>query len=151
MAETRSNNSSLTESHNISYSSTKTMDFSSLAKTLSLNLTLKLDHTNYIFWKTQVLTAIEALDLESFINGEKTLPPKFINTLSDSCDISVQQENPDFLNLKKSDKLLMSWNFSTLTQSILGQVTSCKSSCKVWSKIERTYAQRSIARIMQLK
>ena len=45
----------------------------------------------------------------------------------------------------------MSWIFSTLTPSVLGQVTNSKSSFEVWSKIERTYAQRSMARIMQLK
>ncbi|KAK0606487.1 hypothetical protein LWI29_038288 [Acer saccharum] len=138
MANNQSNNSSTTQSPNASSSSTKAMDFSSLAKTLSLNLTLKLDHTNYIYWKTQVLTAIEALDLEGFITGEKTPPPKLITV--ETGDTTEQQENPDFLNFKKSDKLLMSWIFSTLTPSVLGQVTNSKSSFKVWSKIERTYA-----------
>lgn len=45
----------------------------------------------------------------------------------------------------------MSWIFSSLTPSVLGQVTNSKSSFEIWSKIERTYAQRSVARIMQLK
>ncbi|KAK1581862.1 hypothetical protein Q3G72_009741 [Acer saccharum] len=125
------------------------MDFSSLAKTLSLNLTLKLDHSNYIYWRTQVLTAIEALDLEVFINGTKSPHSKFITVQSG--DTEEQQENPWFANWRRSDKLLMGWIFSTLTSSVLGQVTDSKSSHEVWSKIERTYAQRSMARIMQLK
>ncbi|KAK3221842.1 hypothetical protein Dsin_008867 [Dipteronia sinensis] len=62
-----------------------------------------------------------------------------------------QHENPDFIIWKKSDKLLMSWIFSTLTPSVLGQVINSKSSFEVWSKIERTYSQRSMARIIQLK
>ena len=128
--ENRSNTSSATEPRNTSTESrnisavSKTMDFSSLAKTLSLNLTLKLDYNNYIYWKAQVLTAIEALDLEGFVNGEKLPPSKFISVPSD--DSIEQQENPDFNNWKKSDKLLMSWLFSTLTPSVLGQVTNSK-------------------------
>ena len=94
------------------------MDFSSLAKTLSLNLTLKLDHSNYIFWKMQVFTAIEALDLEDFVNGEKVPPQKTINVTSG--DIVEQRENPDFVKWKKTDKLLMSWILSTLSPSVLG-------------------------------
>ncbi|KAK0601392.1 hypothetical protein LWI29_023817 [Acer saccharum] len=82
MTENQSNNSSATESHNTTYVHTKSMEFSSLAKTLSRNLTLKLDHTNYIYWKAQVLTAIEALDFAGFINGEKTPPPKLIQVRS---------------------------------------------------------------------
>lgn len=146
MIETRSNDAFSTESSNITARSTKSMDFSSLAKTLSLNLTLRLDHSNYIYWRTQVLTTIEALDLEGLINGAKSPPSKFITVRSG--DTEEQQENPEFANWRRSDKLLMSWIFSTLTPSVLGQVTNSKSSHEIWSKIERTYAQRSMARIM---
>ncbi|KAK3218135.1 hypothetical protein Dsin_012105 [Dipteronia sinensis] len=106
MTDSRSNASFSTESHNISSTTDKSTDFSSLAKTLSLNLTLKLDHSNYIYWKTQVFTAIEALDLECFINGENVPPPMFVTTRSG--DTIEQIENPDFINWKKFDKLLMS-------------------------------------------
>ncbi|KAK2640656.1 hypothetical protein Ddye_028451 [Dipteronia dyeriana] len=99
--------------------------------------------------RTQVLTAIEALVLEGLIKGEKQPPPKFL--LVHSGDNIEQQENPEFVNWKKTDKLLMSWIFSTLTPSVLGQVNGCKSSFEIWFKIERTYSQRSLARIMQLK
>ncbi|KAK2638778.1 hypothetical protein Ddye_026573 [Dipteronia dyeriana] len=49
---------------------------------LSLNLTLKLDHSNYIYRRTQVLTAIEAFDLECFVNGQKSALPNFITVRS---------------------------------------------------------------------
>ena len=149
MAVTQSSDSTASQSNNNSSGNARAMDFSSLAKTLSLNLTLKLDHSNYIYWRTQVLTAIEALDLESMINGEKQPPPKFIQVQSG--DKEEQHENPSFIVWKKTDKLLMSWIFSTLTPSVLAQVNGCKTSFEMWSRIERTFAQRSMARIMQLK
>ena len=92
MTENRSLNASPNHSRNNSSATTKSMDFSSLAKTLSLNLTLKLDHSNYIYWRTQVLTAIEALDLEGVINGTKQPPPKILSV--QSSDVVEQQENP---------------------------------------------------------
>ena len=97
----------------------------------------------------QVLTAIEALDLEGFINGEKASPLNLMTVISG--DTNVQQDNPDFVTWKKTDKLLMSWILSTLSPSVLGQVTNSKSSFEIWSKIECTYLQKSLARIMQLK
>ncbi|KAL5758033.1 hypothetical protein ACOSP7_020644 [Xanthoceras sorbifolium] len=55
-------------------SNTHGMDFSSLAKTLHFNLPIKLDEDNFIYWKTQILPAINALDLEDFIDSTKTPP-----------------------------------------------------------------------------
>ncbi|KAK2641947.1 hypothetical protein Ddye_023710 [Dipteronia dyeriana] len=114
------------------------MDFSSLAKTLSLNLTLKLDHSNYFYWKTQVLTAIEALGLKGMVNETKRAPSKFL--LIHYGDDSEQEENLKYVNWKKKDKLFMSWIFSTLTTSVLGQINGSKSSFEIWSKIEKTYS-----------
>ena len=67
IVENRSNNTSLSESNINSSATAKSMNFLSSAKTLSLNLTLKLDQTNYIYWRVQVLIA---LDLEGFVNGK---------------------------------------------------------------------------------
>ncbi|KAL5753587.1 hypothetical protein ACOSP7_021807 [Xanthoceras sorbifolium] len=50
------------------------MDFGSLAKTLHFNLPIKLDENNYIYWKTQILPAVNALDLENFIDETKVPP-----------------------------------------------------------------------------
>ena len=146
MAITRSSDSSSNQSRNQSSVSTKTMDFSYLVKTLSLNLTLKLEHNNFIYWRTQVITTIEVFGLEGMINREKQPPPKVL--LIRSGDEVEQQENPEYVNWRKTDKLLMSWIFSTLTINVLGQVNNSNSSFEIWSKIERTYSQRSLARIM---
>ncbi|KAF4354635.1 hypothetical protein F8388_009626 [Cannabis sativa] len=41
-------------------------------------LTLKLDRGNYTFWKSQVLPALRAHDLEGFVLGTKECPPQCI-------------------------------------------------------------------------
>ncbi|KAL5741203.1 hypothetical protein ACOSP7_027935 [Xanthoceras sorbifolium] len=52
---------------------------------------------------------------------------------------------------KKSEQILLCWLLGTLTPGVLGQVTQCKTSLKMWSKIERVYSQQSIAKILQLR
>ncbi|KAL5840724.1 hypothetical protein ACOSQ4_013332 [Xanthoceras sorbifolium] len=97
------------------------MDFDSLAKTLHFNLLIKLDENNYIYWKTQILHAVNALDLKILL-----------------------------IALKKSDKILLFWLISTLSQKVVGQVTKCKSSLEAWTKLQNLYSQKSMAKILNL-
>ncbi|KAL5790184.1 hypothetical protein ACOSQ2_005072 [Xanthoceras sorbifolium] len=72
MASSSSNTCQQTQSQQSQQSST--MDFGFLAKTLHFNLPIKLDEDNYIYWKTQILPAVNALDLEEYIDSSKHPP-----------------------------------------------------------------------------
>ena len=50
-------------------------------------VSVKLDRSNYVLWKSQVLPTVRAYDLEGFLLGTKSQP---FETLSDST-------NPDFV------------------------------------------------------
>ncbi|KAK2652535.1 hypothetical protein Ddye_012393 [Dipteronia dyeriana] len=54
------------------------MDFQSLAKTLTLNIPIKLDRNNFVYLEALILPAIKALELEGFINGSRPEPHKYI-------------------------------------------------------------------------
>ena len=54
------------------------LDFQSLAKTLTLNLPIKLDRNNFVYWRALILPAIRALELEGFINSSKPEPQKYV-------------------------------------------------------------------------
>ncbi|KAL5739276.1 hypothetical protein ACOSP7_028193 [Xanthoceras sorbifolium] len=54
------------------------LDFPSLTKTLNFNLIKKLDNSNYIYWRAQILSTIRALELEDLISSSKLPPSKFI-------------------------------------------------------------------------
>ncbi|KAL5854638.1 hypothetical protein ACOSQ4_004440 [Xanthoceras sorbifolium] len=76
---THNGSTSSTSKYNFNMSSNmSSIDYSSLAKTLNSNLPLKLDKTNYIYWKTQVLPAIRALDLEDYISSSALVPQQLI-------------------------------------------------------------------------
>ncbi|KAL5776264.1 hypothetical protein ACOSP7_009190 [Xanthoceras sorbifolium] len=77
MADPRS--VSLTSQININLPTTVTStNYSTLAKTLKSNMPIKLDKTNYIYWKTQVMPAVRALDLEDYISSSSVVPQDFI-------------------------------------------------------------------------
>ncbi|KAF3785730.1 hypothetical protein EJ110_NYTH27194 [Nymphaea thermarum] len=66
-------------------------------------VSIKLSQTNFLLWKTQVLCLIESQDLQGFINGEVAAPDQFIITGS------KQEINPNYLQWKRSDRLLRGW------------------------------------------
>ena len=57
----------------------------------------------------------------------------------------------EFSTWKRIDKLLVSWIYSTISESIIGQVIRCQTSAEVWNQLERLYSQQSVAKIAQLK
>ncbi|KAK2643431.1 hypothetical protein Ddye_025194 [Dipteronia dyeriana] len=86
------------------------MDFSSLAKILNFNVPIKLDKSRYIYWRTQILPAIHALDLEDFISYSKSPPKKMIDvqvTNENGEVILEQQVNKEYTLWKKSDQILL--------------------------------------------
>ena len=50
--------------------------------TFSFITPIKLDRSNYMLWKNQVLASIRGNRLEGYINGEKIAPNQFITSLS---------------------------------------------------------------------
>ncbi|KAL5753747.1 hypothetical protein ACOSP7_021967 [Xanthoceras sorbifolium] len=106
---------------------------SSFPSHLNFNLPLKLDQENYVLWKSQVLPAIRAYDLEYFILGESTSPPKFVETINEESGEVTQTLR------------------STLSPTVIGQVTRCVTSYEIWTVIERMYSQHSLAKIMQIR
>ncbi|KAL5822807.1 hypothetical protein ACOSQ3_020708 [Xanthoceras sorbifolium] len=79
MADPRS--SSSTSQIKINLSATQ-IDYSSFAKTLNSNIPMKLSKTNYIYWKTQVIPAIRALDLDDYISSSSVVLEAYIEVHS---------------------------------------------------------------------
>ncbi|KAL5753555.1 hypothetical protein ACOSP7_021775 [Xanthoceras sorbifolium] len=99
---------------------------SSFPNHLNFNLPLKLDYDNYVIWKSQVLPAIRAYDLEEFILGESRSPQKFIETVNEETGDCVRSVNSEFLQWKKTDQLLVCWLRSTLSPFVIGQIQATK-------------------------
>ncbi|KAL5836921.1 hypothetical protein ACOSQ3_014090 [Xanthoceras sorbifolium] len=87
-------------------SGNSTMDLVSIAKTLSFNVSIKLDRNNYLHWKTSLLPAIRALDLERMISPLTPVPSPYIevqSTVTSGTSTVEQQINPDAIIWQKAD------------------------------------------------
>ena len=96
---------------------------------------VKLDRSNYVLWKSQVLPIVQAYDLEGFLFGTKTHPSE---SLGDSA-------NPDFVHWHRLDQFLLSWLLLTITESMLGHVLHCHTSYAVWKTLEQLFSNKSKA------
>ena len=68
-------------------------------------MSIKLDYTNYIPWKHQLITILEAYSLIEHIDGSITQPCQFLLDTQGNLTTSV---NPDFLTWRIKDKALLS-------------------------------------------
>ena len=69
---------------------------------LSQSLSIKLDETNLLLWKSQLLNEIIANGLEDFIDPDQSSPPKYL-------DAACRQVNPEFVQWDRLNRLVMSW------------------------------------------
>lgn len=111
---------------------------------LSQNLTIKLDQDNYLLWKNQLLNVIIANGFEEYIDGSHPCPSKFL-------DLQRQQINPEYTLWQRINRLIMSWLYSSLTESKVAQIVSCNTAFEIWGSLERTYASTSRSRIIELR
>ncbi|KAL5770425.1 hypothetical protein ACOSP7_014579 [Xanthoceras sorbifolium] len=89
--------------------------------------------------------------MEEYIFEAKAAPAKYgVETSSATSQVSSQVSN-EFLAWKKNDQLLVCWLISTLSESVVGQVTRCVTAFEVCSTLENMYSQQSRSRILHLK
>ncbi|KAL5753576.1 hypothetical protein ACOSP7_021796 [Xanthoceras sorbifolium] len=151
MASSSALNTSNTGSLAMASGSKAVSTTSAFTSHLNLNLPIKLDRTNYIFWKAQVLPAIRAYNLEEYIFESKPAPKKFVEVQSENSDEVTTQLSDEFLAWKKNDQLLVCWIISTISEQTIAQVTGCTTAYEVWSTLEKLYSQQSKSRILQLR
>ncbi|RVW48987.1 Retrovirus-related Pol polyprotein from transposon TNT 1-94 [Vitis vinifera] len=133
--------SSSTQSSEHQLSSPSTHNSASL---LSLNhaLPIKLDRNNYILWKTRMENVVYANGFEEYIEGTKSCPPK---------ELPTGDLNPDFVQWRRFDRMVLSWMYSTLNPDIMGQIVGFQTSHEAWMALHKIFSASSKARIMQLR
>ncbi|KAL5781624.1 hypothetical protein ACOSP7_006653 [Xanthoceras sorbifolium] len=125
-------------------------DYAALAKSINFNIPTKLDRENYVYWKAQVLPAIEAFKLDDFISGIKPIPAKYVEVETEN-EKKQTVMNKKYVSWRKANKLLVCWLLSTVSPSIIGEVTSCNTACELWNMLKSLYSQQSLAKVLQLR
>ena len=78
----------------------------SIETTFSFITPIKLDRSNYMLWRNQVLASIRGNMLEGYINGEKVAPTQFLTSGSyaEAMERVTQQvENPEYTIWRSQD------------------------------------------------
>lgn len=109
---------------------------------------IKLDRTNYLFWKSQVLPATRAHDLETCVLVTRTKPNEAIaHPLNPAVTIVI----PDYISWSRLDKFVMSWLLASISEQMLDHVVYCRTSIEVWTVLEKLFSTKSKVRSLPLR
>ncbi|XP_010480716.1 PREDICTED: uncharacterized protein LOC104759500 [Camelina sativa] len=132
-----------------SVESSPVFNISEPAKTLiSLNMAniTKLTPNNFITWRLQVQSLLEAHDLHVFITNEDNTPAATITTAT-----AENQPNPHLAAWKRQDKLLFSAVLGSLSLSVQPIVARTTTTRDLWQTLSSTYGKSSRGHIRQIK
>jgi hypothetical protein len=119
-----------------------------LLSNMSNLMSIKLDSLNYMVWKLQLTTILEAYSMIDHIDGSAQKPSQY---LADSAGNLTTRVNPSFLSWKKRDKALLTLIYSTLSPPVLSMVVGLHSAQEVWSTLETRFTSTARANVLNLK
>uniref|UniRef100_A0A803PBD2 Retrotransposon Copia-like N-terminal domain-containing protein n=1 Tax=Cannabis sativa TaxID=3483 RepID=A0A803PBD2_CANSA len=99
-------------------------------------LNLRLNRSNYLYWRSQVLSTVHAHQLEGFLTGARTRP---LATIADPADESRFIQNPELADQLRPDPFLMSWLFNSISEGMLGHLRGLLQSTKKGSTTIEEY------------
>ena len=108
-------------------------------KMFNHSLSMKLDRSNYILWRSHIDHVIFANGFEDFIEGTSICPAQELNS---------REINPAFITWRRQHRTILSWIYSSLTLGIMAQIIGHTTSHSTWVALERIFSSSSRARIM---
>lgn len=112
-------------------------------------VTLKLNDTNYLLWKTQFESLLSSQKLIGFVNGTIVAPSQ--TRLQVTGDITKEVPNPQYESWFCTDQLVRSWLFGTLYEEVLGHVHNLSTSRQVWLSLAENFNKSSLAREFSIR
>lgn len=111
----------------------------------SLNqpFSLKLDHNNFILWKTMVSTIVRGHRLHGYLSGTKSCPPEFLPAEGGTGEDDELQINTEYEQWIINDQLLMGWLYSSMSEAIATEVMGSTSAADLWRALENLYGAHS--------
>uniref|UniRef100_A0A2N9HH98 Integrase catalytic domain-containing protein n=1 Tax=Fagus sylvatica TaxID=28930 RepID=A0A2N9HH98_FAGSY len=111
-------------------------------------VSVKLDATNYVIWKYQILSIFETYSLVDMLDG--TVPPPEQYLADENGDLSLH-ENILYKQWKARDQALKTLINATLSPSAITLVIGQTTAQGVWQVLERRYTSLSRTHILSLK
>ena len=115
-------------------------------------ISIKLNHRNFLFWRTQVLPFLCGHDLIDLVDGLCPCPEEFLPAVSaaTSSAAAARVRNPAFVAWSRRDQVLLSLLVSSLSEEVLSIAVGCRTSKELWDAIEQSLASASQSRQLHL-
>ena len=103
---------------------------------------IKLDRSNFPYWKSHILSAVKAHGLEDcFCLVQNSNLMRFVDPGSSSASLC----NLEYISWKRLDQFVMSWLLSSISEQMLGHVVHYQYSAEIWSILEQLFSTKSKA------
>uniref|UniRef100_A0A2N9IMA2 Protein kinase domain-containing protein n=1 Tax=Fagus sylvatica TaxID=28930 RepID=A0A2N9IMA2_FAGSY len=117
-----------------------------LLNNMSNLMSTKLDSSNFMIWKLQIIAVLDAYSMLDHLDGSIPKPNQFLTT-----ETGIQAVNPEFLVWSKKDKALLSLLYSICSSSVLAMVVGKSSSQEVWNTLEERFTSTVRSSVLNLK
>ena len=119
-----------------------------LLSNMSSMMTVKLDFTNYIVWKHQIVVILEAYAMIGFLEESCVAQDPF---LKDSSGNFTRESNLEFVNWRSREQALFTFINSTLSPTVLAITVGQKSAKGVWNVLEKRFASVFRSHVLSLR
>lgn len=93
-------------------------------------LPVKLNKENHLLWKQQVLAAIRGHNLLQFLESTSK-PVRPLDPLNEESG----NINAELIHWEQQDQLLVSWLWSSMSESILTRMVGCENAAQIWTRL----------------
>jgi hypothetical protein len=121
----------------------------SIPTTYTNTITVRLDRTNYLLWRTQVIPHVAGQGWLGFLDGSYAAPPTTVTTGEGAA--AVTQANPQYATWCYVDQRVLSILLGSMTEEILGQMVGRSTSAAVWSTVTAMFSAQNRAGVRQIR
>ncbi|XP_024011200.1 uncharacterized protein LOC112086480 [Eutrema salsugineum] len=133
------------------YSSSPAPALSVVSSPLNLSycVTLRLNASNYLLWKTQFEHWLSSQKLVGHVNGSSPRPPaSLVLRIGDNI---TEAPNPELLVWLQNDQTVLAWLFGSMSEEALRSVYGLHTAAEVWLALARKYNRISASRRFDLQ
>ncbi|XP_019099667.1 PREDICTED: UDP-glycosyltransferase 76E11-like [Camelina sativa] len=111
-------------------------------------VTVKLNESNYLLWKTQFESFLLPQMLLGYIDGSISRPDA-TRSVTGPAGVTIES-NPELAKWVRNDQLVMAWIFGSLSEPALRAVYGMHSAQEVWSALAKKFNRVSTTRKFKL-
>jgi hypothetical protein len=101
-------------------------------------VTNRLTKANFLLWRAQLLPYLQSLKLIGYLDGTQVALEK---TVAASTGVGAEQvSNPVYERWYDQDQQLLSGLLSSMTEEVLRDVVTAKSSREIWDSLQKKFA-----------